>query len=71
VTIARALIANSDLVHRFAQGDDSPELPCSYCEKCRLNLVENPLGCYDVTRYDGNYGEMIRQMMSVYLHPGK
>lgn len=71
VTLARALIANSNLVHLFAQGDDSPERPCSYCEKCRINLIDNPLGCYDVTRYEGDYGEMIREMMSVYLHPGK
>ncbi|MEQ9359145.1 NADH:flavin oxidoreductase [Coleofasciculus chthonoplastes] len=67
VTLARALIANPDLVQQFAQGKDSPDQPCSYCEKCRINLVENPLGCYDVSRYDGDYGKMSREIMSVYL----
>ncbi|HAX85499.1 MAG TPA: FMN reductase [Cyanobacteria bacterium UBA11370] len=67
VTLARALIANSDLVHIFIRGQDSPDQPCTYCEKCRLNLVENPLGCYDLSRYDGDYGKMSREIMSVYL----
>ena len=67
VTLARALIANNDLVKIFAQGKDSPNKPCTYCEKCRINLVENPLGCYDVSRYDGDYGKMSREIMSVYL----
>ena len=67
VTLARALIANNDLVHQFAQGKDSPDKPCSYCEKCRLNLAENPLGCYDVSRYDGDYIKMSQEIMSVYL----
>lgn len=67
VTLARALIANNDLVKIFAQGKDSPDKPCTYCEKCRINLVENPLGCYDVSRYDGDYGKMSQEIMSVYL----
>ncbi|MEB3829497.1 NADH:flavin oxidoreductase [Phormidium sp. CCY1219] len=66
VTIARALIANPNLPKIFAEGKDSPDKPCTYCEKCRLNLVDNPLGCYDVTRYDGDYTQMSREILSVY-----
>lgn len=66
VTLARALIANNDLVKIFAQGKDSPDKPCSFCEKCRLNLAENPLGCYDLSRYDGDIVQMSREIMSVY-----
>ena len=25
--------------------------PCSYCNKCLVNVVEHPLGCYDETRF--------------------
>ncbi len=67
VTLARALIANSDLPNIFAQGKDEPDKPCTYCEKCRINLIENPLGCYDVSRYDGDYIKMSQEIMSVYL----
>jgi 2,4-dienoyl-CoA reductase-like NADH-dependent reductase (Old Yellow Enzyme family) len=67
VTLARPLIANNHLVQIFAQGKDCPDKPCTYCEKCRINLVENPLGCYDVSRYDGDYGKMSQAIMSVYL----
>lgn len=67
VTLARALIANSDLVKIFAEGKDSPDQPCTYCEKCRVNLLENPLGCYDVSRYDGDFGKMVQEIMSIYL----
>lgn len=67
VTIARALIANNDLVQIFSRGQNSPEKPCTYCEKCRINLIENPLGCYDVSRYDGDYIKMSQEIMSVYL----
>ena len=66
VTIARPLIANPDLVKTFAAGHDRPEKPCTYCNKCLVNVIENPLGCYEVSRYDGDYDRMIREVMSVY-----
>lgn len=70
VTIARPLIANHNLVHLFAQGKDLPDKPCTYCNKCLLNTLENPLGCYEVSRYDGDYERMIREIMSVFEPSG-
>jgi len=70
VTIARPLIANNDLVKLFAAGHDRPPRPCTYCNKCLVNVIENPLGCYDVTRFDGDHDRMIREVMSVYRPTG-
>ncbi len=66
VSIARPLIANNDLVKQFEQGKDLPERPCTYCNKCLLNALENPLGCYDVRRYESDHDEMIRDVMTVF-----
>ena len=65
VTIARPLIANNDLVQQFAAGMGRPARPCTYCNRCLVNAVENPLGCYDETRF-ASRGEMIAQIMSVF-----
>jgi 2,4-dienoyl-CoA reductase (NADPH2) len=66
VSIARPLIANNDLVKVFAAGRDQPERPCTYCNKCLVNVIENPLGCYELSRYDGDRDRMMREIMSVY-----
>jgi 2,4-dienoyl-CoA reductase (NADPH2) len=65
VSAARPLVANNDLVKMFAQGLNSAPKPCTYCNKCLVNVVENPLGCYDETRFESR-AEMIRQIMSVF-----
>ncbi len=65
VTIARPLIANNDLVHVFASGKDRPDRPCTYCNKCLVNVLENPLGCYDETRYASREA-MIEEILSVF-----
>jgi 2,4-dienoyl-CoA reductase-like NADH-dependent reductase (Old Yellow Enzyme family) len=70
VSIARPLMANPDLVNMFAAGRDLPERPCSYCNKCLVNVLENPLGCYDVRRYDGDYDAMARELMSFFVPDG-
>jgi 2,4-dienoyl-CoA reductase (NADPH2) len=70
VTIARPLIANNDLVKTFAAGHDRPERPCTYCNRCLVNVIENPLGCYELARYDGDRDRMMRQIMSVYTPTG-
>jgi 2,4-dienoyl-CoA reductase-like NADH-dependent reductase (Old Yellow Enzyme family) len=70
VSIARPLMANPDLVNMFAAGRDLPERPCSYCNKCLVNVLENPLGCYDVRRYDGDYDAMARELMSFFEPDG-
>ena len=65
VSAARPLVANNDMVQMFKRGLDKPPSPCSYCNKCLVNVVENPLGCYDLERF-GSRDEMIDQIMSVY-----
>jgi 2,4-dienoyl-CoA reductase-like NADH-dependent reductase (Old Yellow Enzyme family) len=68
VTIARPLVANNELVELFAQGVDRPARPCSYCNKCLFNVLENPLGCYDERRY-ASHEAMIREIFSVFDPP--
>lgn len=79
VSIARPLIANRDLPKLFYAGMDWKDAqttpdeqwpiknknPCSYCNKCLVNDLENPLGCYDLERYE-NYDEMIEEIMQVF-----
>jgi 2,4-dienoyl-CoA reductase (NADPH2) len=69
VTVARPLVANPDLVQLFEQGHDAPPRPCTYCNKCLFNFIENPLGCYEESRF-GSREEMIRQILSVYEPAG-
>jgi 2,4-dienoyl-CoA reductase-like NADH-dependent reductase (Old Yellow Enzyme family) len=66
VSIARPLIANPDLVEQWAAGVDRPRRPCSYCNLCLFHALEDPLGCYDVNRYDGDQHRMIAEIMSIY-----
>jgi 2,4-dienoyl-CoA reductase-like NADH-dependent reductase (Old Yellow Enzyme family) len=66
VSIARSLVANPDLPHQFAAGKELPERPCTYCNKCLVNAPKNPLGCYEVSRFDGDYDKMMREIMTVY-----
>ena len=68
VTIARSLVANPDLVEMFRRGLDGPPRPCTYCNKCLINVIENPLGCYEESRY-GSREEMVKEIMSVF-QPG-
>lgn len=65
VSIARPLVANNDLVQMFAQGLDRAPKPCTYCNKCLVNVIENPLGCYEESRYDSRE-QMIQQILSVF-----
>lgn len=74
VTIARPLIANNDLPQILErQNGPDPGKECTYCNKCLLNDLENPLGCYELSRYDGDtfeekYKNMMTSVMSVF-HP--
>jgi 2,4-dienoyl-CoA reductase (NADPH2) len=65
VSIARPLVANNDLVHMFEQGLGRAPRPCTYCNKCLVNAVKNPLGCYEESRFDSRE-QMIGQIMSVF-----
>jgi 2,4-dienoyl-CoA reductase (NADPH2) len=66
VAIARPLVANNDLVKAFEAGRDLPEKPCTYCNKCLVHAISDPLGCYELSRYDGDYDRMINEIMSVF-----
>jgi 2,4-dienoyl-CoA reductase-like NADH-dependent reductase (Old Yellow Enzyme family) len=68
VSMARPLIANNDLVQTFAKGQDRADRPCTYCNRCLVNVVENPLGCYDQTRFPSREA-MVQQIMSVFDPP--
>jgi 2,4-dienoyl-CoA reductase (NADPH2) len=68
VSIARPLVANNHLVQDFQQGKDLPERPCTYCNKCLLNVLENPLGCYDIRRFQ-DHEEMVKEVMTVFSPP--
>ena len=68
VSIARSLVANNDLVKIFERGLDRPEKPCTYCNKCLVNVLQNPLGCYEESRYESRQ-QMIDQIMSVFDPP--
>jgi 2,4-dienoyl-CoA reductase (NADPH2) len=66
VSMARALVANHDLMDFWRAGRDVPDKPCTHCNKCLLNAPKNPLGCYELSRFDGDYDRMINEIMSVY-----
>jgi 2,4-dienoyl-CoA reductase-like NADH-dependent reductase (Old Yellow Enzyme family) len=75
VSMARPLIANNDLPHilRTANGPIRQK-ECTYCNKCLVNDLANPLGCYEVSRYDGDTFEqkwdaLIKEVMSVFEPP--
>ncbi|HXQ16432.1 MAG TPA: NADH:flavin oxidoreductase [Caulobacteraceae bacterium] len=76
VSIARSLVANNDLVQQWAAGHDRPERPCTYCNRCLISAMKNPMGCYDQSRYPDR-DSMIEEVMSVYrahgamIAPGK
>jgi 2,4-dienoyl-CoA reductase-like NADH-dependent reductase (Old Yellow Enzyme family) len=69
VSMARMLVANNDLALQFLAGKDIPNRPCTYCNKCLLNTIENPTGCYELARYGGDYDKMIKEVMTVYNPP--
>ena len=65
VTMARPLIANNDLVKIFATGAARAPEPCTYCNKCLVNAVENPLGCYEQKRFKSR-DAMVDEIMTVF-----
>lgn len=66
VTIARPLLANPDLPHILARGDEVTEKRrCTYCNKCLVHVLEDPLGCYEESRFP-SYDAMIADVMDFY-----
>jgi 2,4-dienoyl-CoA reductase (NADPH2) len=68
VSMARTVLANPTLPRMFERGLDRAPRPCTYSNKCLVNFVENPLGCYDETRYDSRE-QMVAEIMSVFEQP--
>jgi 2,4-dienoyl-CoA reductase (NADPH2) len=68
VSAARPLIANPDMVEIFRSGKDRPDKPCTYCNRCLVNVIENPLGCYEESRFPSREA-MIAEIMSVFDPP--
>ena len=75
VTMARPLIANRWLpkILQHQNGPD-PSKECTYCNKCLINDLQNPLGCYELSRYGGvdfddRYARMMKDVMSVFTGP--
>jgi 2,4-dienoyl-CoA reductase-like NADH-dependent reductase (Old Yellow Enzyme family) len=65
VSIARGLLANPDMVQRFAQGHDTPERPCTYCNKCLVNALLQPLACWEESRF-ASRDQMFEEAYRVY-----
>jgi 2,4-dienoyl-CoA reductase (NADPH2) len=65
VSIARGLLANPDLVQRFAQGQDAPERPCTYCNRCLVNALLQPLACWEESRF-ASREQMFEEAYRVY-----
>lgn len=65
ISIARGLLANPDLVHRFAEGQNAPEKPCTYCNKCAVNALLHPLACWDESRFESRE-QMYEEAYRVY-----
>lgn len=59
-------MANNDLAKIFARGKDVPDRPCTFRNKCLVNVIENPLGCFELSRYDGDYDRMMQEIMSAF-----
>jgi 2,4-dienoyl-CoA reductase (NADPH2) len=51
IAMARALLANPDLLKSFASGKNRPAVPCTFCNRCCSRTAVLPLGCYDRTRF--------------------
>jgi 2,4-dienoyl-CoA reductase (NADPH2) len=66
VSIARPLVANPDLPRQIAAGRELPERPCTFCNQCLVRVLRDPLGCYELSRFDGDRDAMLRQVMSVF-----
>jgi 2,4-dienoyl-CoA reductase (NADPH2) len=65
VSIARGLLANPDMVQRFAAGQNAPDKPCTYCNKCAVNALLYPLACWEEARFESRE-QMFEEAYRVY-----
>jgi 2,4-dienoyl-CoA reductase-like NADH-dependent reductase (Old Yellow Enzyme family) len=65
ISMARSLIANPDLPRQYENepGRELPDRKCTHCNRCVGRTGTSPLGCYDLSRFQGNQREMARQIM--------
>jgi 2,4-dienoyl-CoA reductase-like NADH-dependent reductase (Old Yellow Enzyme family) len=68
VSMARPLIANPDLPRIFARGGERAERPCTYCNRCLARAIEDPLGCYEESRFPSREA-MLAEVMQVFDPP--
>jgi 2,4-dienoyl-CoA reductase-like NADH-dependent reductase (Old Yellow Enzyme family) len=64
VSMARALIANPDLIDgHLALGNDVPEAQrCTRCNRCVGRTTTSPLGCYEPSRFQ-DHAMMFREIL--------
>ena len=65
ISIARGLLANPDMVQTFAEGRNAPERPCTYCNKCLVNALLQPLACWEESRFDSR-DQMFEEAYRIY-----
>jgi 2,4-dienoyl-CoA reductase (NADPH2) len=68
VSMARPLLANPQLPIDLQSWDSPVDPPCSFCNRCLVNVLEHPLACYDEARFAnrGGFAAMIAEAMSVF-----
>jgi len=71
VSMARPLLANPELPELFRAGEEAPERPCTFCNRCAVRTTLFPLGCYEPLRFDSQ-DEMEAQILewSADVHAG-
>jgi 2,4-dienoyl-CoA reductase (NADPH2) len=69
VSMARPLLANPDLPALFQAGQESPERPCTFCNRCAIRTTLFPLGCYEPKRFASD-AEMEAQILDWSARPG-
>jgi len=68
VSMARPLLANPDLPALFEAGVESPERPCTFCNRCAIRTTLFPLGCYEPKRFASD-AEMEAQILDWSARP--
>ena len=68
VSIARPLIANNDLVSSSRPAAIAPNGRAPTATSACVNVVENPLGCYEESRYPSREA-MVQEILSVFQPP--
>jgi len=68
VSMARPLLANPDLPALFQAGQEGPERPCTFCNRCAVRTTLFPLGCYEPKRFASD-AEMEAQILDWSARP--